>query len=129
MDVRDIMIGDYVEDPDYGICKVVAINLTMGERTLSLEIVGDITEPFVCVDPKGVNPIKLTEQILKKLGFVKKIDWDEWVHYDSFPFIDFILRTEEDYLIIDCMCPYIKIEYLHELQHAFNLSKLKELEL
>lgn len=120
MDVRDIMIEDFVEDPDYGVCKVVAINLSMGEYALSLEIVGDITEPFVCVDPKGVNPIPLTKKILKNNGFTTDPDGE----------LSFCVCRDKTFAItmggpggyIDEIYP----KYVHELQHLLRCCGIKK---
>lgn len=129
MDVRDIMIGDYVEDPDYGVCKVVAINLSMGGYALSLEIVGDITEPFVCVDPKGVNPIPLTFDILKKNEFkfhrgetgMYGVTTAPYYQLKNSPKIwcdgnPFSVWFEEP----------VDIKYVHELQHLLRFCRIKK---
>ena len=51
-----------------------------------------------------IEPIPLTEEILKKNGFVNK---------------------DSDSFYIDCTCtPNGYIQYVHELQHAFKLFKV-----
>ena len=70
-----------------------------------------------------IEPIPLTEEILKKNGFVNKDN--EWLHYCDFPFIDFILNKDSDGFYIDCIyTPNGYIQYVHELQHAFKLFKV-----
>ena len=65
-----------------------------------------------------IYPIKLTEDILKQLGFT---------YNEVYQLIDGSSFTLNDDFTICDIDFYVKCEYLHELQNAYKVLKGKEL--
>ena len=70
------------------------------------------------------EPIPITHEILKENGFKKKDVFDGWVHYESFPLIDFVLHEDDEGYYIDLMDARIK--YIHQLQQAMRLCRINK---
>lgn len=70
------------------------------------------------------EPIPITHEILKENGFKKKDVFDGWVHYESFPLIDFVLHEDDEGYYIDLMDARIK--YIHQLQQAMRLCGINK---
>lgn len=78
-----------------------------------------------------LEPIPLTEEILKLNGFIFKEDENEWWHYNPFPFSDFQIGYYNDdcndmRFIAGCIVTNIKLKYVHQLQHVLRLCGLDE---
>lgn len=96
-----------------------------------------ITEDREDVGFDGIDPIPLTAEILEKNGWEEKKEQE--------PFIYYSLKDEKNYISISqewdgtLEMPYwslyigsylsdatLSIEYVHELQHAFNLIGIRK---
>ena len=111
MEVTDIMIGDYVEDIDFGIGEVISINFEGGEYTITLNLIGDVTKPYSHVSPEGIKPILLTPEILVKNGF--STNGLDVALFDRKGGDDFVGAAN--------------IQYVHELQHAIKLCEIDKI--
>ena len=130
MTTRDLMIGDYItfkdalEDKVILPVKIVAIGYQWkGEEDEVLAQIGDDdTCDIIVIDEECVG-IPLTEEVLKKNGFVGK------EHYGE-------LLTGEWQILCDCFhvaagCHDgwqmdIPCRLVHELQHAFRLCGIEK---
>ena len=128
MEVTDIMIGDYVEDIDFGIGEVISINFEGGEYTITLNLIGDVTKPYSHVSPEGIKPIPLTKKILEKNGFKRfgtayllETDRSFWLDNTSSP------TDYKDNYWIRLNKKGVNIKYLHQLQHAIKLCEIDKI--
>ena len=128
MEVTDIMIGDYVEDIDFGIGEVISINFEGGEYTITLNLIGDVTKPYSHVSPEGIKPIPLAKKILEKIGFKKfgtayllETDRSFWLDNSSSP------TDYKDSYWIRMNEKGVNIKYLHQLQHAIKLCEIDKI--
>lgn len=71
------------------------------------------------------EPVPLTEEILKKNGFVHKDTMEEWWHEEYNP--EWGIRMSDFELTDEFKFGRAKITYVHELQHALRLCGLNEL--
>ena len=132
MKADELMLYDYVEDPDFGICEVVSIFLGEEGYNLVLNQIDDITKPFVHVIINGVKPIPITKENLIKFGFIE-------LTKNTNNNYAFTVRTyNAEYSIIKCknekyLCEIFKddftikgrFKYIHELQHVFKQAGIK----
>ena len=100
---NDLMIGDWVEETNSGVGIVWAISFD-DEHVVTL-ISNDITQPFIHVSMKDINPIPLTPEILVKNGF-------------STNGLDVSLFDRQGG---DDFVGAANIQYVHELQHVLRL--------
>lgn len=81
-----------------------------------------------CADNDCYSPIKLTSEILEKIGFRKYNDYEYRLEYS-----EMIVSISEEptafYLYIESMAYTLTIEmcidYVHELQHVFRLCYME----
>jgi hypothetical protein len=97
IDIKDLRIGNVVLEND--------------KPTL-------ICDYLSFLDTYEYKPIKLTEDILKQLGFT---------YNEVYQLIDGSSFTLNDDFTICDIDFYVKCEYLHELQNAYKVLKGKEL--
>lgn len=122
MEITDLMLNDYVMIHCFdGSDIVIKVTRVEGE---SGTVYGISKQGSHWANIEDVKPIPLTPEILEKNGFVNNEGWDEFVHYSDYPFIDFTLQVDEDGFCLDL--PNARIAYVHELQHALKLFKIKK---
>ena len=139
MKANELMIGDYVQVPELidkveeyeAYCKVKQLRIT------DLDVV-----EFKELNYDEIQPIPLTSEILKKIGFKEQVldvmQLDEYkdgklIYYIYWKYID---KKEGGYLKIASFTYEIggfsrfHIKYVHELQHALRLCGIdKKIEL
>ena len=103
---NNLMIGDWVEDVDFGKGMVFAISF--GDEHVVTLVPEDITQPFIHVSTEGINPIPLTTEILVKNGF--STNGLDVALFDRKGGDDFVGAAN--------------IQYVHELQHILRLCGL-----
>ena len=132
MKADELMLYDYVEDPDFGICEIVSIFLGEEGYNLVLNQIDDITKPFIHVTINGVKPIPITKENLIKFGFIE-------LTKNTNNNYAFTVRTHNaEYSILKCkndkyLCEIFKdditikgrFKYIHELQHVFKQAGIK----
>lgn len=85
-------------------------------------------EDIDCADDDCYSPIKLTSEILEKIGFKKYNEYEYRLEYS-----EMIVSISEEpttfYLYIESMAYTLTIEmcidYVHELQHVFKLCYME----
>lgn len=140
MKAADLMIGDWVirrgvpEEP----MRLYGMNVSMGIAYLDQDGRG-VSEKF-----ENIEPISLTEEILKKNGFHCQDNYyaiADLSKADSFWSIKIIFATEHPTYITQIEIENVdgndvinvgmsaiggKIYYVHELQHSLKQSKIKK---
>lgn len=108
MDITDLMIGDLVEDPNFGYVTVVGIGFCEGVPTVELMI-----DQSTCtaVAATQIKPILLTKEMFKKNGIM--IGAGESVKGYN------LLASKNGYFWIEDHC-LIKFKYVHEFQHILK---------
>jgi len=74
-----------------------------------------------------IEPVPLTEEILKANGFEYRENDNEWWHYDDYPFSDFQIGFKDPFdmrMVVSCNITNVRVNYVHELQHALRACKL-----
>ena len=116
-DNRELMVGDYV---------LYEVKPT---RITQINDEGDCwTEKNPFTENEGVEPIKISKEILERNGF-KPYDEDEKLYlFPSDPSLCIKCYPEGDvygfcigHLIKNSFVPFIFIDYVHELQHILHL--------
>lgn len=122
MKVNELMIGDWVMNPNDGKCYKIH-TVTACEQTR-------LSNPYSLTDLEFHlgEPIPLTAEILEKNGFVFRGDNDTmygeyYLHNQS----TFAIKMFNGYLVGMCMGEDLEFDYVHELQHALRLCGLNEL--
>lgn len=133
---KELMIGDLVHlyVNNEGITNEDVKVVTLCEDSITILNKFGVDEEYreddVIDGVSAITPVPLTEEMLKANGFkYKEID-NEWWHYDEFPFSDFQIGYEDEddkCVIFDFGTTNIKVNYVHELQHALRLCGLNEL--
>ena len=114
MNVKDIMIGDFVEYNSQ-ITKVIGI---------SSDGFIDVTGEFENVAIGTVQPIPITPEILEKNGFTYEKVFNCYSNeYANIRFVEKNGRLTAT-IITDIASVMISIRYVHELQHALRLCKI-----
>lgn len=130
MDIRDLSIGDWVQDKNGKYAQILGIEDWSDGYMLNIRING---VNVGCVHVSSAHPIPITPEILEKNGFVKNGEFNEWN----------IGTWETPYLLgVSLERPAITIKwngssvfidqakYVHQLQHALRLANVgKEIEL
>lgn len=131
MEANELMIGDWVE----------CIDTTHKEKVYAQ--IDAIEEGKICIlvrldncnwflDISFIKPIPLTSDILEKNDFIRDIFYGEWqFDLDPFPFSvvqrgnnSWYLGREESGIAHNR--EIIDISYVHELQHALKLCRIKK---
>ena len=126
MKAEDLMIGDWVTFQGVP-QQVTYLNLDDGERVGTTEqYFAQITECF--------EPIPLTPELLEKNGIKKDINgrlFGEYFEEDKDYSLEISMRKDGIYWSINYdEYRILKLEYVHELQHALKLCGIeKEIEL
>lgn len=109
MDVKDLMVGDWVEFEG----EFRQINTIPSDEEVTFE--GTI-EKYA----SDCNPIPLTSEILEKNGFERVFDYYgmHW-HNDILQFFDIYGDNERGFIIEDHAL--IRCKYVHEFQHLLKL--------
>ena len=107
MDCKDLMVGDWIED-GYKVAQVTSITCD-----------GIVETTAAISNIEVIEPIKLTEEILVKNGFVKTWNGDwQLKEYST------IIISKDYYVKI--FERSIRIDYVHELQHIMYLACIKK---
>lgn len=142
--IHDVMVGDYLQNTNGNVGKVVGIRNYAGtDPTLqgAYEVVMQYHENSLCYsDPKMLQPIPITPEILEKNGF-EKLDFSHFQIGDRRLVLDADGRwdgplswhwvvTEMDTnakgqpVVLDY---YVAtINYVHELQHALRICGIEK---
>lgn len=127
IDVTQIMVGDYLQNTNGDIGKVLGIRPYFGTDPSLIEdyeIVMRYNENGTAFsDPKLLEPIPITENILKKYGFFYK--GGIWV-VKTQPRLGWYPRQHQ--LIVDYHTFPVDVEFVHQLQHVMRAVGLKEVE-
>lgn len=130
MDIRDLSIGDWVQDANGKYAQILGIEDWSDSYMLNVRInrvnVG-------CVPASSAHPIPITPEILEKNGFVKNGEFNEWnIGTWETPYI-LGVSLERPAITIKWNGSSIFIDqakYVHQLQHALRLANVeKEIEL
>ena len=113
------MLGDYVQNTAGIIGKVIGIKPT--------EIIMQYHDNSTCFsDPKLLEPIPLTPEILEKNGFkpgrISWIFWDE----ETDECLIVLKRINNAFIFPPLAGISFGIQYVHELQHLFRLGGIKK---
>ena len=101
--VRDLQIGDWIED-GYKVAQVTSITCD-----------GIVETTAAISNIEVIEPIKLTEEILVKNGFVKTWNGDwQLKEYST-------IIISKDYYV-EIFERSIRIDYVHELQHMLHAA-------
>ena len=122
---EELQIGDWVlwKNKPVQIAQISGIKYSFGHIDVLLAHCND-DNLLESHDIKSIEPIPITHEILKENGFKKKDVFDGWVHYESFPLIDFVLHEDDEGYYIDLMDARIK--YIHQLQQAMRLCGINK---
>lgn len=94
-------------------------------RRNSLVTVEKSNNQIFGVDIENAEGIRLTPEILQKLGFDEVEDWlEKW-----YPVIGELITNEDKTYIFDVQTKSLKIEFLHQLQNLIYSLTGKELDL
>lgn len=127
MNARDLMIGDLVKHRGK-IKKIVYINDRIDHTEHHNNEIAFTSDEDEWINAGWAEPIPITAEILEKNGFeYDEVDGWEFVGKDYEPLISCVL--EECYVMIDSrgLEAELRIQYVHEIQHAFRLCGLNEL--
>lgn len=129
IDVRELSIGDYIrvkmckwdyDDPDTLDAKVLAIE--SNSVGVGYDNCGIVMSAFV----EDLQPIPITTEVLEKLSNGRKryhAYMVEGIRVRPLGNDEYRVGTERGVI-------YVKVQYIHELQHAMRLAKIdKEIEL
>lgn len=108
MDITDLMIGDPVEDPDFGYVTVVGIGFCEGVPTVEVMIDQSTRTE---VPATQIKPISLTKEMFEKNGIM--IGAGESVKGYN------LMASKNGYFWIEDHC-LIKFKYLHEFLHILK---------
>lgn len=135
IDIKELNIGNKVKYKD-SIVEIAATHLTS-----HVGILGAFQSMIVSVKCEEIEPIKVTEELLLKIGFEERyspiVDGLYSIQIDTF-YIEIEVRfTDENEQILFCKiydedCYQIgkfKFQYLHELQNGIRLVTKKDLEI
>lgn len=142
MEVKDLMIGDWVYNSKNEVCKVYSI-LQIFENNITLE---NCSKPndgtFETEFEFGVSPIPITREILEKNGFVYRKNSGAFIVYaeESYSnqtvevtlfnveseFRNIQLHICESYGPQETMLHLMECNYVHELQHVFRSCGIKK---
>ena len=121
MKADSLMIGDYVMTSRNEVIKVESISTKRQHRKVGYHHSGDICH-IKYVRQGQIEPIPLTEEILKKNGYVEnKGAW--WLKSDLFTLNEFIKGG----YCSSAFHEQVIINYVHELQHALRLCGLNDM--
>lgn len=116
MDYRQLMIGDWVQ--------LINTQKTRSRIDCITPLLDNSTHIAL------IEPIPLTEEILVANGFEYREDNNEWWHYDDYPFSDFQIGFKDPFdmrMVVSCNITNVRVNYVHELQHALRACKLDDL--
>lgn len=121
MNVQDIQIGDYLQNTNGNIGKVIGI---LPYNQSPPDVVMNYNGGTCFSDPKILQPISITPELLKRNG---------WKYFQgiyvlkSTPRLGWYPKAKQ--LIIGYAMVDITIEYVHELQHLLRICKLDDIKL
>lgn len=136
MEAKELMIGDlvhlYVNNEGITNEDVKVVELSEDSITIlnKFGIDEEYSEDDAIDGVSAITPIFLTPEILEANGFKYKEKDNEWWHYDEFPFSDFQIGYEDEddkRVIFNIDTTNIKVNYVHQLQHALRLCGINEL--
>ena len=115
---KDLMVGDYIANRNGSPMQIVAVD---EDNAYACE--GNEERPWIFGDDEGYEPqpIILTPEILEKNGWWYD-GYDIWQHKEVSFCIEILDGRFQCYDINQ-----IKLDSVHELQHALRLCKLDEL--
>ena len=132
MKVNELMIGDWVLTLDSTHKEKVFTQVdAIEEGKHSILVTRGCSNWFVDID--WIEPIPLTPEILEKNGFIN--DKGIFVYEDETKVVTFFSKENNrpycnyPFINIDCGCVTLNelpIEYVHELQHALRLCRIKK---
>ena len=142
MDIKSLMIGDWVQLKTYGVSDkferteayIYVKVAEIGSGLITVEYNNDIKEPYRICENTEIEPIPLTPEILEKNGWIKDgyfykaedgsyIQLGELFEHASF-------RAEKHGIPREIQTSPHLLKYIHQLQHALRLCGIeKEIEL
>ena len=130
MKASELMIGDLVNDSrittQFRPSRIVNID---GNRCcVGLYYINDEDENIIGRYAKYIEPIHLTEEILKANGFTKTDGWTYELYIEDGDWY-FVIRIydEGEFVCVDVAGGVFSLCYVHTLQHAFRLCGLNDL--
>lgn len=125
IDVRDVMVWDYLQNTNGNVGRVIGIRPYMGtapSMKYDYEVIMQYHQTgTVFSDPKMLQPIPLTAEILEKNGWFYKGGY--WVKKGPVRLGWYEKKKE---LIIGYHTMPIIVEFVHTLQHIIRLLGLEE---
>lgn len=132
--VADIMVGDYLQNTNGNIGKVIGIQ---PYNQAPSEIIMSYNGGTCFSDPKMLQPIPITPEILEKNGFKKVGSY--FIKEESYfiiedDYYDVSIReiTDSIWRVRYCNTEFpvfdgvLHIAFIHELQHAFRLFGIEK---
>ena len=128
--IHDAMVGDYLQNTNGNVGKVVGIELYDGAID-EYDVAMRYSDNSTCyTSPKLLQPIPLTPEILEKNGFKKEgryfIIEDDYYDVSIREITDSIWRVKycnTEFSAFDCI---LHIAFIHELQHALRLCGIEK---
>lgn len=125
MNIKQLMIGDWVFNKHHNKpIQLTAYDYFTHSHKDGVQSFEGILNPHPTVG-RDLEPIPLTEEILKLNGFIHKETMDEWWHEEYDPVWG--MRLSDFELTDEFKFGRAKITYVHELQHALRLCGLNDL--
>ena len=142
MDIKSLMVGDWVKIKTYGVSDkferteayIYVKVAEIGSGLITVEYNNDIKEPYRICENTEIEPVPLTPEILEKNGFEKT--WQDNFVYDNED-IGLIITFHPketnytngtyNYIDIEKGCVTIMempIEFVHQLQHVLRLCEV-----
>ena len=135
MDIKSLMVGDWVQLKTYGVSDkferteayIFVKVAEIGSGLITVEHNNDIKEPYRICENTEIEPIPLTPEILEKNGFTKLEDESgkqryRWEYADGIHIsIDFTDTDPWVHVSNRCYFAVPYCEYVHQLQHALGL--------
>lgn len=136
MKINELRVGNYVKY-NKNIVSVYSISNPLPDKNKHFDNKEKVTlwiNGLIDATIEEIEPIPLTEELFKRNGFIKQIDWEEVLYYRS---EDMRIEVYENYfgwvVNIDdekfTMVFSNNLKYVHELQNAYYVSTGKELEI
>lgn len=134
MKINELRVGNYVKY-NKNIVSVYSISNPFPDKDKHFDNKEKVTlwiNGLIDATIEEIEPIPLTEELFKKNGFIKQIDWEEVLYYRS---EDMRMEVYENYygwvVNIDdekfTMVFSNNLKYVHELQNAYYISTGEEL--
>lgn len=134
IDIHEIRVGDYLQNTNWNIGRVIGIRPYMG-TTPSMKYEYEVIMQYhqtgtVFSDPKLLEPIPITPEILEKNGFKKEgsyfIIQDDYYDVSIREITDSIWRVEYCNTEFSAFDDILHIAFIHELQQFLRHHKIEK---